>query len=361
MTTTASGDARVAAAISHWAPRFVANGVPLSDFQEVTANLTRWEDWCSAWSQRAAIHEQLGGNAIKAGHRLSAGEHLTRAGVCYHFAKFVFVERFDEMRAAHRKAVECRQQALPLIDPPGERVEIPYEGTRLYGILRKPRGTQRPPIVVMCMGLDSAKEEMDAYESVFLARGLATLAFDGPGQGEAEYELRIRGDYEAPVKAVVDYVESRSDVDTSNIGLWGVSLGGYYAPRAAAFEKRVKACISLSGPYDWAEIWPTMNPLTREAFRVRAKCATPEEAAAYGRTLTLKGVAENITCPLFIVAGKQDRIVPWQDSERLGVEARGPVERLLIEDGNHVANNRGYLYRTQSADWMADKLGVPRR
>ena len=351
-------DARVEAAIAHWAPRFVANGVPLSDFQEVTAGVERWEDWCSAWSARAAIHETLGRDALAAGCGLSAGEHFTRAGVCYHFAKFVFVHDYEEMRAAHRKAVACREAALAHLDPPGERVEIPYEGATLYGVLRKPRGATRPPIVVMCMGLDSAKEEMDAYESIFLARGMATLAFDGPGQGEAEYELRIRGDFETPVKSVVDWVERRADLDASRIGLWGVSLGGYYAPRAAAFEKRVRACISLSGPYDWAALWPTMNALTREAFRVRSKCATPEEAHEYGRTLTLKGVAQNITCPLYIVAGKQDRIVPWQDGERLAREARGPVELLLIDDGNHVANNRAYRYRTQSADWMARELGV---
>ena len=83
---------------------------------------------------------------------------------------------------------------------------------------------------------------------------------------------------------------------------------------------------------------------------MRAKCANPEAAQKHGASLTLKGVASNITCPLFIVAGKLDRIVPWQDAERLAREARGPVELLLIEDGNHVANNRGYRYRTQSAD-----------
>jgi 2,6-dihydroxypseudooxynicotine hydrolase len=360
MTTTASKsrDARVEAAISHWAPRFVANGVALSDFQEVTADLERWADWLPAWSKRAAVHEQLGRDALAAGYGRSAGEHLTRAGVCYHFAKFVSVDDYEAMRAAHRKAVGCRQAALPHIDPPGERVAIPYEGSQLYGILRKPRGVARPPLVIMCMGLDSAKEEMDAYESVFLARGMATLAFDGPGQGEAEYELRIRGDFEAPVSSVIDFVESRPDLDALRIGLWGVSLGGYYAPRAAAFEKRVKACISLSGPFDWADIWPTMNPLTREAFRVRAKCPTQAAAETYGRNFTLKGVAQNITCPLYVVAGKQDRIVPWQDGERLAREARGPVELLLIDDGNHVANNRGYRYRTQSADWMALQLGL---
>jgi dipeptidyl aminopeptidase/acylaminoacyl peptidase len=155
------------------------------------------------------------------------------------------------------------------------------------------------------------------------------------------------------VKSVLDWVDRRADLDASRIGLWGVSLGGYYAPRAAAFEKRVRACIALSGPYDWSDLWPEMNPLTREAFRVRSKSATLEDAREFGSSLTLKGVASNITCPLYIVAGKLDRIVPWQDAEKLAREAHGPVELLVIEDGNHVANNRAYRYRTQSADWMA--------
>ena len=351
-------DARVEAAIAHWAPRFVANGVPLSDFEEVTAGVTRWDDWCAVWSARAAIHERLGREALSAEYGASAAAHLTRAAVCYHFAKFVFVHDYEQMRAAHLKAVECRRAALPYLEPKGEAVEIPYEGTRLKGILRKPPTLTPTPVVIMCMGLDSAKEEMDAYESVFLARGLATLAFDGPGQGEAEYELPIRGDYEAVVKSVVDWVETRNDLDAGRIGLWGVSLGGYYAPRAAAFEKRVKACVALSGPYDWQTLWPKMNPLSRETFRVRAKCADDDAAFRYGAQLTLRGAASNITCPLYIVAGKEDRIVPWQDAERLAREARGPVELNMIEDGNHVANNRAYRYRTQSADWMARELGL---
>jgi dienelactone hydrolase len=351
-------DSRVKSAIAHWAPRFVANGVPLSDFEEVTAGIERWEEWCNAWCRRAAVHEALGDAALAEGYRLSAGAHLSRAAVCYHFAKFVFVNDYEQMRAAHLKAVACRNRSLPCIDPPGERVEIPYESKRLVGILRKPRGVARPPVVVMCMGLDSAKEEMLSNEQVFLARGMATLAFDGPGQGEAEYEHAIRGDYEAAVKAVVDWAQQRSDIDAGRLGLWGVSLGGYYAPRAAAFERRVAACIALSGPYEMADHWDMLPELTRETFRVRAKKQTLEAARDYARTLSLKGVAQNITCPLFIVAGREDRLVPWQDGERLAHEARGPVEFLLIDDGNHVANNRAYKYRTQSADWMARHLGA---
>ena len=353
-------DARVQSAIAHWAPRFVSNGVPLTDFEEVTAGIERWEDWCRAWSARAAVHEDLGRKALADGYKRSAGEHLTRAAVCYHFSKFVFVIDTEQMKGAHRKAVECRNLALPLIDPPGERVLIPYEGKHLAGNLRKPAGAVKPPVVVMCMGLDSTKEEMDSNESVFLARGMATLAFDGPGQGEGEYDFAIRGDYEVAVRAVLDYVGTRGDVDAARVGVWGVSLGGYYAPRAAAFDKRIKACIALSGPFEWVEYYDRLPELTRNTFRVRSRSRTEAEARERAATLTLKNVAKNITCPLFIVAGKQDGIVPWQEGERLAAAASGPVVRCFLDDGNHVANNRAYRYRSQSADWIAQCLGVPK-
>jgi len=176
-------DQRVETAIHHWAPRFVSSGVPLTDFEEVTAGISRWDDWCAAWSARAAIHEGLGREALAAGFRLSAGEHLTRAAMCYHFGKFMFVHDLQQMRAAHRKVIECRQLTLPLLPFPGERVEIAYASHRLAGILRKPAGAGPHPVVIMCVGLDSTKEELDVYENIFLARGMATLAFDGPGQG----------------------------------------------------------------------------------------------------------------------------------------------------------------------------------
>ena len=356
MTDTAAQDPRVRSAMAHWGPRFVANGVALTDFEEVTAAIADYDDWCRAWSARAAVHEAMGREALAQGHHVSAGEHLQRAGVYYHFAKFLFAHDPEQMRAAHMKAVACRRDALPFLQPAGERVEIPFEGKRLAGILRRPTGVERPPVVVMVMGLDSAKEETDAYEQPFLRRGMATLAFDGPGQGEGEYDFAIRGDYEAPAKAVFDFLDTRRDIDADRAGLWGVSLGGYYAPRAAAFEKRAKACIALSGPYNMGAAFDTLPDLTRETFRIRAKCDTREAARERALSLSLEGLAERITCPLFIVAGKLDRVIPWRDAERLAQEAKGPVELLVIPDGNHVANNRAYRWRAQSADWMAAQL-----
>lgn len=349
-------DPLVKAAITHWGARFVANGVTLTDFEEVTGSLRSYDEWCAAWSARAAQHEEIGRTALERGYTLTAGEALQRAGVYYHFAAFLFVQDVPQMQAAHKKAIVCRQAALPYLTPPGERVQIPYESTYLAGILRKPVGYDKPPVVIMAVGLDSTKEETDAFEAPFLARGMATLVFEGPGQGEAQYELGIRGDYEVPVKAVIDYAAGRRDLDSSRLGMWGVSLGGYYAPRAAAFDGRIKACIALGGPFDWGASWDGLPELTREAFRVRSHCATQEEARKHAATLSLVGVADRIRCPIFIVNGRLDRIVPAADAERLAREVTGPVQLMIVEDGNHIATNRAYRWRSQSADWMAEQV-----
>ncbi len=353
-------DPRVLSAIAHWAPRFVSNGVLLADFEEVTASLERWEDWCSAWSARAAMHEALGYESLRQKFNLTAGEHLVRAAIYYHFAKFVFVQDLKQMRAAHEKAVKCYDAALAFIRFPGEKVEIPFGKQTLKGILRRPEGNKKPPVLIMAPGLDSTKEELHAYEEPFLARGMAVLAIDGPGQGEAEYEIPICGDYERAASAVVDWLEKRQDIDGKNIAIWGVSLGGYYAPRAAAYEKRLRACIALSGPFEWSEIWGELPELTRRTFQVRSHARDEKEAFEKTRALSMKDAARNITCPIFIVAGRQDRLVPAAHAERLAKSVSGPVELLMVEDGGHNANNRPYRYRSRTADWLAAQFGLPR-
>lgn len=356
LNTRPGQDPAVKIAITHWTARFVANGVPLGDVEEIAENIDRWDEWCEAWSARAAVHETLALAAEEEGCSLSCSEHYTRAALCYHFGKFLFVHRPDEMREAHRKAVSCWQRALLDATVPGERVEVSFAGALLAGILRRPSGIQRPPVVLMVMGLDSAKEEMGSYEMSFLSRGLATLSFDGPGQGEAEYSLAIRPDYETPVSAMVKWLRHRWDVDADRVGLWGVSLGGYYAARAAAFEKRIKACVALAGPYDLAESWDRLPELTREAFRVRSHLSAAGEAHDHAGRFSLKGVAKRITCPLLVVFGTDDRLFPQSGAQRLAREAAGPTRLLMVEGADHVANNRWYQYRPQTADWLAQQL-----
>ena len=205
-------------------------------------------------------------------------------------------------------------------------------------------------------GLDSAKEEFRATEQLFLDRGLATFSVDGPGQGEAEYDLAIRPDWEVPGAAILDAVSALPGLDPGRIGVWGVSLGGYYAPRLASGDRRARACIALSGPFSFGEGWDQLPELTREAFRVRSKSADADEARLRARELTLAGRAGRLTVPLLIVAGRQDRIVGWQQADRLAGEAAGPAELLLLDRGGHGCANVSYLHRPYSADWMARQL-----
>jgi dienelactone hydrolase len=354
-------DERVAMAISHWAPRFTMNGVTAGDFERITGSLERWSDWCAAWSAVGAEHEQLGRDALAAGREISAGAHLSQAAVYYHFAKFLFVNDLDQMREAHMAAVRCLNDALPYLDPPGRRVEIPFEGSRMVGVLRQPAGPGPHPAMIMIPGLDSTKEELRSTEELFLERGIATFSVDGPGQGEAEYDLAIRGDWEVPGAAIIDHLSTEPGLDASRIGVWGVSLGGYYAPRVASGDERVRACVALAGPFIFAENWDQRPILTREAFRVRSKSADMDSAREAARQLTMEGRAEQIRCPLLAVMGKLDRLIPWEQAARLVKEAGGPAELLLLEKGNHGCANLAPFHRYQTADWVAEQLGAQTR
>jgi dienelactone hydrolase len=350
-------DDRLAMAISHWAPRFTTNGVTTGDFERITTGLPSWDQWCAAWSAVAAEHEQLGRDALAEGRTISAGQHLAQAAVYFHFAKFLFVNDLAQMRAAHGRAVRCLDDALPYLDPPGRRVEIGFEGSRMAGILRQPPGPGPHPVMIMIPGLDSAKEELRTTEDLFLQRGIATFSVDGPGQGEAEYDLAIRGDWEVPGAAIIDHLRTEPRLDPDRIGVWGVSLGGYYAPRVASGDDRVKACVALAGPYSFADSWDSLPVLTREAFRVRSRSADLETARRKAEELTMAGRAGLIKCPLLAVMGRLDRLIPWQQAQRLVDEAGGPARLLLLEQGNHGCANLAPFHRQATADWAAEQLG----
>jgi pimeloyl-ACP methyl ester carboxylesterase len=210
--------------------------------------------------------------------------------------------------------------------------------------------------VLLIAGLDSTKEEFFAVENVFLERGMATFSLDGPGQGETGYALRIRPDFEAPVAAVLDVLCARSDLDGSRVGLLGVSLGGYYGARAAAFEPRIRAVVISGGPYDYGTLIRDRAPHSFATFAHNSGTATPEETYEFAARLTLDGVLDQLSQPMIVVFGKRDRLIPWQHAERVASEARN-ADLWLFEEGNHVCMNLTYRWRPQAADWLAERLG----
>ncbi|HSC01720.1 MAG TPA: alpha/beta fold hydrolase [Solirubrobacteraceae bacterium] len=348
-------DRRVQAAIDHWAPRFITMGVDYNDFVRTTGRIERWEEWLAAWTAVAEEHLVLATDAEAAGRERSAGEAYLHAALCLHFGKFVWLHDVAAHRASTERAIEALYSAHRHLDPSAQRIEARLDGHVLAANLRRPQGVARPPLVILIPGLDSTKEEFFHHENAFLVRGMATLSMDGPGQGESGFALPIRPDYEVAVAAILDALDGRTDLDLARIGAVGVSLGGYYAPRAAAFEPRIRAVAAISGPYDFAEHWEELPPLTRDAFIVKSGARDERDGRAHARALSLQGVASEIEQPALFVTGRLDRIVPWQQTERAARAA--PNGRfVLFEHGSHVCSNVPYLYRPLVADWMAEQL-----
>jgi 2,6-dihydroxypseudooxynicotine hydrolase len=347
-------DKRVAAATAHWAARFVANGTSYPDFQATMARITRWDDWCREWGRTARHYEQLAEGAEAAGRTVTAGEAWRRAALCWHWGKFVFTDHPEEQRAAHERTVACFRRGAGTLSPPAEPVRVPYAGSTLAAYLRIPPG-EPGPVVIMIPGLDSVKEELQATAEYMLRRGLAVIAIDGPGQGEAEYEFPIEPAYERVVTAVADYLKGRDDLDPDRLGVFGVSLGGYYAARSAAYEPRVRAAVDLAGPYRWDQDWDALPSQTRTTFQARSGAASPAQARERAAALTLEDAAARITCPLLVVHGGRDRLIPAYHAERLAREAPG-AELMLYPDGSHGVTNHAFESRAAMADWLAARL-----
>jgi 2,6-dihydroxypseudooxynicotine hydrolase len=356
MTQTPTAD-RVRLAAGHWKPRFVANGIDANDFDRVLAETSEWGDWAPNWKRVGDEHLALADSADRAGHTVTATDAYQRAAWCYHLGKFLWFEDRDLHDELRELTVATYAKAMPRIDPAGRRIEAPFEGSVIPGILRTPRGAPtRPPLAILVPGLDSVKEELYAMENDFLRRGVATLTIDGPGQGENAPRFPIRPDWSTVITPLLDHLAAADPgVDLDRVGLMGISMGGIYGPRAAAKEKRLRALVALAGPYDLSECWPQLNPLTRGGYVFYTKSRDEAEAFEKSKALSLRGVLKDVTCPLLVIHGGKDRLFPPEQAERIVREAPNAT-LLLYPEGNHVCNNIPYKYRPAMADWMRERL-----
>jgi len=355
MTVEASNRVQVAA--HHWRARFVANGIDVNDFDTTVAKTTEWKDWGPNWLAMGEVHEALGREAEQHGRIVSATAGYQRAAWCYHLGKFLWFDDLRQHGDLRDRSVAVYRKTLPHLDPPAVRLEIPFEGHVIPGHLRRPREAGRPALVIIVPGLDSSKEELFAIEDEFLRRGLATLTIDGPGQSENSVHFPIRVNWESVITPLIDDLEQRGlDLDLGKIGLMGISMGAIYGPRAAAFEKRLRAVVGLSGPYNLGDCWDALNPLTKGGYIFYTKSADEAEAKRKAYTLNLEGVLDNVNQPLLVIHGARDGLFPPAQAERIAREAPNAT-LVMYPDGNHVCNNIAYKYRPLMADWLKERLG----
>lgn len=325
-----------------WTPRFLRTGILMEDISTTVARIDTWDDWCREWIKTAEMHEQLADQWLEQDDEISAVDALQRASLYYHLSAFVYFRDLDLHNRGYNKMVETYDRSLPMVRGRIEKVRFPFEDIELVALLSKPAGVERPPVVVLIPGLDSTKEGRHAGRRHFLERNMAVFSIDGPGQGEMSLTTKIRPDYEAPVSAAIDYLESRADVDAGRVALVGSSLGGYYAPRAAAYEPRVTACVAISGAFKSTSRRREMMPVTREAYTYYLGAKDEDDFDRLSQALTLEDAASQIKCPLLTIAGKRDPLVHWENAKMLHDAASGPKELHIFEEGNHSCMNIPY-------------------
>lgn len=334
------------------------------------------ESWFGEWNAMGQGTEELAEQAEKENHFRTAGGAFLRAAT-YHFLAERFLSNSDARKLqSYKDTIKCFQKGWLYRYPRLEEVDIPYEGKFLAAYFLPGEGVseEKPGrTMVFFDGLDVCKEITTNYAAELFYRGINTLVVDGPGQGES---LRLRDipsrfDYEVPAGAAFDYAEERPEVDSNRIGVMALSMGGYYAPRAAAFEHRYKICVAWSAHFDYHALWVKRRQVMESGGSITSAPGfqlpwvlgkkNMDEAMKKLEDYTLEGVAEKIQCPLLIVHGEDDSIVPVEMAYRL-YEAAGTEDKTLTvftkKEGGSEHCGVDNISRTVSyiADWIADRL-----
>jgi dipeptidyl aminopeptidase/acylaminoacyl peptidase len=321
------------------------------------------EVWQREWSRTAQEVAEWGHAEAAAGHRTTAAAALFRSCSYWRHSEFFLTSDDPRREQAYRSGTKNFQDAAALSGGLIERIEVPFEGQTLDGYIVRPDTHATPrPTVLFLGGADSWAEELVFLGgNQFPARGINLVVVDTPGRGSSLRFKKIysRPDYEKPVAAVLDFLVERPDVDADRIGLAGVSFGGYYAPRAAAFEPRVKAVAAWCGTWsiltDFYEFYPPLQQQLQWLSGSNSDAEAREKLAQF----TLDGVADKIKVPVYVMHGTQDVIMDVAGAHRF-------VDALTVRDVTFdVYDGAGSLHCSYDhlayavarlTDWFLDRL-----
>jgi dienelactone hydrolase len=343
---------RLLSVVEHWLPRIEVAGIPSATAKAVIERAGTWSNWLAAWSEEGEKHARLAEEARRDGHAVTAGEAYARASLFLHFAQFMAFDDLAAKTAAAARKVELFRRAAPLLDPPGELIEILFEGEILRGYLRRPGGKGPSPLALIIPGSDSTKEEFPAFEQHFLKRGLATFSLDGPGQGEGRSVGPLRADIAPALQAALQVLLKKPGLSGA-CGLVGMAFGGFLALRAAGQLTGLAAVVSINGFHDLGALWDGFPQVYRDNM---AFALGGGDLRAKARTFTLDD-ASPVGMPALILHGGRDKIFPPSAAEASAACCADATLQIFPE-GNHVCNNIPWAYRPMVADWLADLLGA---
>jgi dienelactone hydrolase len=291
------------------------------------------ESWHREWHALAQATEVAGREALAAGGKITAKERLFRASNYYRHADFFLPGRDQRKRDNFLRLSACFKEAIAIHSRKIETVQVSC-GSEVYdGYFCHPIRPEigRWPAVLMLGGADSLAEELYFFGGSEIAeRGMAVLILDTPGRGSSLRLKNIysRPDYEIPVKAAIDYLAGRPDVDPGRIGCVGVSMAGYYAPRGAAFEPRIKALVLWCACYDVLQDLYDFYPAIQRQIQWILGVPSDAEARLKLKDFNLSGIAHRIGCPTLISHGVADVVMNVNGAKRL-YEEIGSAEKVL--------------------------------
>jgi dienelactone hydrolase len=331
------------------------------------------ESWHREWLVVADANFERGVAEETRGHVRTAMNCFLRAADYYRQAEFFLASDDPRRLATFTRMEQSSHHFLKHLTPPGEVLQIPYEGSTLYAyFVRAPFAVERQPCLISMGGLDSIKDEMWFMQAHgALQRGISVLMIDGPGQGGTlrRHKLPTRPDYEVPIGACVDYLRTRPDVDPARIAVCGSSLGGYYAARAGAMEPRLAAAISHGAIWSIHELWKNADESHGLAGHIKwvFGVKTMKDAVERAKAFTLEGVLDNMKCPYLIVHGGYDVLgmsqatTTYEYAKAKGVDATLRFVTPEETGAEHCQHDNPTIGQELMADWLADVFRIDQR
>ncbi|MBI1871561.1 MAG: alpha/beta hydrolase [Chlamydiae bacterium] len=313
--------------------RIISIGVPYVDATDVFNKIRSLEDWVKLWYRLGLRREFLAKEAESKACFQTAAASWMMARALFQVAQFPFYGQTDLKEKVYKRCANAYAKAAPYLHPPAQRIEIPFHSISLPGYLRLPMTGSSERCLVIFGGIDGVKEEMHYYGDYFVHRGFSVLYFDAPGLGESWTKVKMDPNYTFLGEAIHKFLENNSQIKFKKIGLLGVSLGGNMALHIAASKWPVHSCVSISAPFCPKKYFHHLVFLVQKAAHHIVGDKTLLDL--FMDKISLEGVICNIGCPLLVIGGARDTILPGEEALKIYQEATGVKKLLYYPDATH--------------------------